>query len=297
MSLRRFAVFPAFFLTLLLSGCVLSPRSASSVRLEDILLPVKDSLVATDKKPLTFPATVAILMVPQGNRVMVPDTTMRIAAEALKKELVKNTRYVSGVTIVSQSDLRSKVTLQTLHDLYGADVVVLVTHQQDRRMIQSGFAQFTNITIVTAYLVPTVKVTTTSAVDAKIIHIPSNAVIFRSSGFNERVSWMTPAVAEQSNADEESIKGFLSAIDDLGHNITGKLNQMDQFDARTAVPLDQLLAEDAKAGPPTATAGPGTPDEWNRVDTYKRSGGGALDGVSIGALGLLGLWRRRRRAC
>ena len=96
MSHCRSAVFSAVVLALLLSGCALGPRSASSVRLEDILSPVKDSLVATDKKPLTFPATVAILMVPQGNRVMVPDTTMRIAAEALKKELAKNTRYVSG---------------------------------------------------------------------------------------------------------------------------------------------------------------------------------------------------------
>ncbi|HET8731506.1 MAG TPA: hypothetical protein VFM34_10425, partial [Moraxellaceae bacterium] len=139
------------------------------------------------------------------------------------------------------------------------------------------------------------KVTTTSAVDAKIIHIPSNAVIFRSSGFNERMSWLTPAVAEQGNSDEESIKGFMAAIDDLGHNITGKLNQMEQFDARTAVPLDRLLSEEGKTGAPAGAPNQGSKDAWANVDSYKRSSGGAPDGVSAGILVLLAVMRRRRR--
>lgn len=294
-------------LTLAMAGCALHPVSSASRRLDTILAPVKDSLVAADKKPLRFPATVAILMVPSSNRSMIPDTTLRRAAEEMKKELLRHDKYINGVSIIAQEDIRERVTLDTIHDLYGADILVVVSHQQDRRMVQGSFAQFMNLAILPVYMVPSVKVTTTTTVDGKIIHLPSRAIIFRSNGFDERVRWMTPAATEQGNADEETIAGFVAAVADFGRNASAKLDALDKVDMSQAVPLDRVLQEGAPApaGPrpagvpaagATAAATPAAAPEdgWQRVDTYKRSGGGALDGLGLGALLLLG-WRLRRR--
>lgn len=290
-------------LALVVAGCALRPASSASRRLDTILAPVKDSLVATEKKPLTFPTTVAILMVPASDRTMVPDTTLRRAAEEMKKELLRNDKYINGVAIIAQEDIRERVTLDTIHDLYGADVLLVLSHQQDRRMVQSSFAQFMNLAIVPVYMVPSVKVTTTTTVDGKIIHIPSKAIIFRSNGFDERERWMTPASTEQSNVDEETIRGFVAAVNDFGRNVSKKLETMDKFDMSQAVPVSRLLQEGAPvqgAAPGTQLASAGAPrsqpqDGWQRVDSYKSSGGGAIGGLGLGVLLLLGGWRLRRR--
>lgn len=293
-----------------LSGCFnLRPQSATSVRLDTILTPVKDSLLVTDKKPLVFPTTVAVLMVPSRNTTLIPATTLRRAAEDLKKELLKNEAYVNGVAIISPDDIREKVTLQTIHDLYGADILIVLTHQQDNRHVQGSFAQLANLAIAPAFMIPSVKVTTTTAVDGKIIHIPSNAIIFRSNGFDERHRWLTPVSADGNVADEEAIRGFSSAVLDFGRNVSRKLGQLQDFDMSKAVPLASVLEETAVAAGGTVGAngagatGARTPsrqvaangDDWGRVDSYKRSGGGALDAWPLLVLALTGLLRATRR--
>lgn len=292
-----------------LGGCVnLRPKSAASVRLDTILAPVKDSLLVADKKPLVFPTTVAVLMVPSRDRDSIPDTTLRRAAEDLKKELLKNDAYINGVAIVSPDDIREKVTLQTIHDLYGADILIVLTHQQDSRRVQGSFAQLMNLAVAPAFMVPSVKVTTTTAVDGKIIHVPSNAIIFRSNGFDERQRWLTPVSAEGNVADEETIAGFSAAVLDFGANVSRKLGQLRDFDMSKAVPLASVLEEAPPAPRPSAerylagaapAAGGATAttrgDDWGRVDSYKRSGGGVADAWPLLLLVLAGALRTRLR--
>lgn len=305
MKVQSFKFLVAALTVISLAACgSIHPRHSGSVRLETILEPVKDSLVVTDKKPLVFPTTVAVLMVPARGSSELADTTLRRASEELKKELLKNDKYINGVSIISPDDIRDKVTLETLRNLYGADVLILLTHRQDRRHVQGSFAQLMNIAIAPAFIVPSVRVTTTTAVDAKIIHIPSNAIIFRSSGFDERSTLMTPISAEGAKGGEQNLVGFIAAVTDLGRNVSKKLAQLDSFDMSKAVSVNQLLEEGsavaAGAGTPAgstgSTGGPAkAPAEagWQQVDSYKRSGGGAA-GLPLLATLLL-LWGGRLR--
>ena len=70
-------------------GCAFSPRESHSQDLAKLISPAKDSVILNDKKALALPATVAVLMVPGNNKSMIPDSTLRIAAEELKKDLLK----------------------------------------------------------------------------------------------------------------------------------------------------------------------------------------------------------------
>ena len=276
-----------------IQGCAnVAPKSSRSVELGDILVPVKDSLTAIEKKPLKFPATVALLMVPGTNRSEVPNSTLRIAAEALKKELLKNTNYVSSVPIVNTDDTQRKMPLSTIRDLYGADVVIILSYEQDQRRTQNSFFAFLDAAILPAFVIPSVKVTTSTVVDGKVIHIPSNAIIFRSSGVDEKESHITSFTSGRRQADEETIATFVAATKKFGENVSGKLANLDKFDMSQAVSMNTLI--DGQAGVQKKVRDPN--DQWAKVDTYKSSGGGAfgiLDLLLLGCVVLFWIIRAR----
>ena len=288
MNISIFRLIKIGLVIITIQGCnTLGPRSSSSMNLASVLEPVKDSLISTEKKPLIFPATVAVLMVSDHNLRMVPSSTLRLAAEELKKELLKNDAYINGVSIISADDTRGKISLKTIRDLYGADIVVVLSYEQDQRRTQGGFFAFIDIAIVPAFIIPSVKVTTSTVVDGKIIHIPSNAIIFRSSGTDERSAFLARFSSEGSRVDEESISGFISATNKFGENVGKKLAQLGKFDMSKAVSLNRVMEE--HAGSPKKQSDPN--NSWARVDTYKQSGGGAFGFLDIFLLGCMAtLW-------
>ena len=256
----------------------MSPRNTSSLDLSQILEPVKDSLVSPHKEPLVFPATVAILMIPPTNIVMVPGSTLHIAAESLKNELLKNKDYVNGVRIISSRDIKGKVNLNTIRDMYGVDILAILTYEQDQRSTQNSLATFLNLAIVPAYTVPSIKLTTSTVVDGKIVHIPSNSIIFRTSGVNERSTYLTPVSTLEGRPNEESIAGLQSAVSDLGNNVGKILAGLDKFDLSNAVSMNELIKEGTIKSATSKT------QNWDKVDAYKRSGG------NVGLSGLIGLF-------
>jgi rhombotail lipoprotein len=263
---------------IVIQGCgTLGPRSSSSKDLGSVLEPVKDSIVAKEKKPLIFPATVSVLMVPGNNHRMVPNSTLRLAAEELKKGLLKNAKYINGVSIISTDDIRGKIALNTIRDLYGTDIVVVLSYEQDQRRLQNGFFAFLDMLIIPVFIFPGVEVTTSTVVDGKIIHIPSNAIIFRSSGTDERSTYLSRYSSEGTKADEESIDGFTSAINKFGESVGIKLSQLDKFDMSQAVSMNKFI--EGQAGSQRKQSSPG--DNWARVDTYKGSGGGAFGFLEV----------------
>jgi rhombotail lipoprotein len=301
---RSIRILIATIIIFSIQGCAsLSPRESSSRDLSELLTPIKDSLVATEKKPLVFPTTVAILMVPGNNKnsynEMVPASTLRIAAEELKKTLLKSNKYINGVSIISAGDILEKISLDTIRNLYGVDIVFILSYQQDQRSDQNVFGQLLNVYIVPAFVLPSVKVTTSTIVDGKIIHIPSNAIIFRSSGVDERSTYMTPVSSNQKNAaNEQSIKGFLAAVNQFGDNVSKRLEGFTEFDMAKAVSMSNILTEkaDAKAAStPSGEKPEATPpkDTWSKVDNYKSSGGGGSFGfLEVFFLGLMVVFLR-----
>ena len=293
----KISIFKFIFVGLVvinIQGCgTLEPRSSSSRNLASVLEPAKDSLSLTEKKPLVFPAPVAVLMIPGDTFRMVPSSTLRLAAEELKKELLKNNAYINGVSIISTDDTRGKISLKTIRDLYGTDIVIVLSYEQDQRRTQGGFFTFLDIAIVPAFIVPSVKVTTSTVVDGKIIHIPSNAIIFRSDGTDERSTFLARISSEGSKTDEESISGFISATNKFGENVGKKLAQLDKFDMSQAVSMNKFMGE--QAGSPKKENDPN--NNWARVDTYKQSGGGAFGFLDIFLLGGVAIfWFTRVRS-
>lgn len=274
-------------------GCALSPRNSTSLGLSQVLEPVKDSLVATEKQPLVFPAIVGILMVPSENTRMTPTSTLRFAAEELKNELLKNEKYIKGVTIVSASDFREKVSLQKLRDMYGFDIVAVISYEQDQRSIQNGFSSLMDLAIVPAFVVPSVKIITSSVVDGKVVHIPSNAIIFRASGIDKRSKYMTSVSSQGAGANEESIKGLAAAVNDFGNNVSKILAGLDNYDFAKAVSMNDAI--EASSGVPSNSINDVEGNSWDKVDAYKRSGG-ALGIPELLALAfcLAGFARRKR---
>src|SRR6266540_1528728 len=192
-----------------LTGCAHHiARSSSSAPLTEIMEPVKDSRQTVQKKPLAFPASVAIVMVPGHKSGNIPNTTLRQAAEKLKQQLLASPRYISTVGVVTTDDLRGRISLEKIQAMYGADIAIILSYQQDQRSSQSGVAGLADATIIGTFLFPGVVTNTLSIIDGKVIHIPSNTIIFRASGTDERSTHST-SYAQDGTTTEESIKGIL----------------------------------------------------------------------------------------
>ncbi|MCM2359786.1 MAG: rhombotarget lipoprotein [Geobacteraceae bacterium] len=276
-----------------LSGCAQHiARSSSSASLAEIFEPIKESRQTARKTPLTLPASVAIVTVPgkQPNGRHVPNTTLRQAAEKLKQQLLASPRYVSSVAVVTEEDIKGRISLEKIRAVYAADIAIILSYQQDQRSTQSGAAGLMDATIVGIFLVPGVELKTASVIDGKVIHIPSNAIVFRASGTDER-SFHSTTYARNGNATEESINSILAATTDFGNSLTGKLSKFDNYDFSQAVPVSVLTAGNA------ADAAMGKPanDYWEKVDNYKSTGGGAFGIIPllISAAVCCAAWRRK----
>ena len=284
-------VLPAILVLLSLStifGCTQPlTRSSSSAPLSKIIEPVRDSQVASGKAPLTWPVSVAIVTVPSkqhGDR-QVPNTILRLASEKLRQQLLACPKYVGTVTVVEQVDFEGKISLQMIRELYGADIAVIVSYQQDQRGSQSGMFGLLDATGVGAFVVPGVQIKTASVIDGKVIHIPSNAIIFRASGTDDRSSHSTSYGVKTSLVDE-SITGLLAATADFGNSLTRTIAKFDHYDLAKAVTVTALaLASTPEDQGPATTPAPyglaPSNDYWKKVDTYKKTGGGAFSIIGL----------------
>jgi rhombotail lipoprotein len=282
--------------TALLAGCGTIPnRSLSSARFTDMIAPTRDSLIVQNKQPLTLPVSVAILILPARTYVptasSMPDTALRQAADLLKRRLKENRKYISRVTIVTPDDHRDRMTLAQIQNLYGADVVIALSYQQDQRSSQGGLAALMDATVIGDFVIPGVKMITTTYVDGKIIHIPSNAIIFEASGSDDRTSRVTSYTAHGDKPTQESIDGLMAATDDFSQKIADTFTQLDHYDMSKAQPVNSMLAEGTPIPPHSVT--PAANDNWNRVDNFKRSGGASNPFELSVLLGLCILFRRQ----
>ncbi len=250
-------------------------RSAASVPLAEMIEPVKDSQQTAQKKPLKLPASVAIMFVP-AKLSYVPLTTLRQAAEQLKQQLLANPQYISSVALVSNDDMRSKMPLRAVQQVYAVDVAIILSYQQDQRNSQGGVAGFLDLTIVGNYIIPGVRTDTASFVDGKVVHIPSDALIFRASGADTRSAHST-SHSEQNVAIEESLASLLAATADFGKSLSQTLKKFDNYDLSQAVLMSALTTSPAGNSPTGKPAN----DYWRSVDTYKSSGGGAFGLLSL----------------
>lgn len=286
MKTRHLLITVVCFSLLSLVGCVQQiARSTASKSVSRMIEPVKDSQRIDKKIPLTFPVSVAIVTVPgEENSAQLPHTTLRKAADNLRLQLLTHSKYVGTVTVVEQSDFGEKISLGKIGTLYGADIAIILSHHQDQRGGQNGFYALLDATGVGAFLVPGVEIKTTSVIEGKLIHIPSNAIIFRASGTDER-SNHSSSYAHNRALTEASISSILAATTKFGDELGQTLTRFDAFDLSKAVPVSVLETEE---GEPAN-------NYWKKVDTYKRTGGGAFGIIPllICAATCCAAWRRK----
>lgn len=271
----------AVFSIVALSGCAsMTKRSSSSAPMAKVISTVQDSRQAQEKKPLVVPADVVIMFIP-GPTNLVPGTTLRQAADNLKKQLLNYPKYVKSVSVVSSDYVKTKVSLAQIRSLYSADIIVILSYEQDQLTSRSGLAGLVDLTIVGMFLVPGVETKTATYVDGKVIHIPSNSMVLRASGSDKRSKFSTTYGADGTSA-EESIESILKATSDLGDSLGKSLAKFDNYDISQAISL-ALLDSDGAADSGGKAGGKAerTNDYWEKVDTYKSSGGGSFGLVPL----------------
>ncbi|WP_141215560.1 hypothetical protein [Hahella sp. CCB-MM4] len=260
---------------------------------------MKDSLISENKKPLVFPAAVGILMVPSNNTSMVPDSTLRLAAGTLKAELLKNSDYVNRVIVVNRSDIYEKHSLEEIRQLYGVDILTVITYQQDQRSDRNGFSALMDFAIIPAFTVPSVKTTTTSVIEGTIVHLPSNAVIFRASGLDSRSRYMTPVATQENGRNEESIESLVSSVKDFGTEVSGVLDGLKEFNLSNAISMNDVIGESPDSTNLAAADDNGhKKDQWEAVNNYKKSGGGSgspFEVILLTALVIFLKWTARAK--
>jgi len=126
-------------------------------------------------------------------------------------------------------------------------------------------------TIVGAYVVPAEKNSTSTMVDAVVMHIPSRKMLFRAPGVSQIKGLSTPVnLSEELRVDSE--KGFNEAVDKMIVNLDAQL---------------VAFEEKVKA----------SPEEYQVVQSGGSSGGGAIGWASAVLVFLLlsgGVWWSRR---
>lgn len=255
----------------ILSGCSqYMARTSASQPLNTLIAPASDSRQIATKSTLTFPAAVAVIVVPPTSNGF-PKTALRATGDVLKEHLLANTKYVRSVAVVSMDDITGKVSLSQIRDMYDTDIALIVTYEQDQKSQQNGPGGLVDATIVGAFVVPTVETVTATHVEGKIVHIPSNALMFRQSGKDRRSDYST-SYGREGMVFKLSTDSLTAATNNLAAELTKTLHKFEQFDAARAVSMNVLVEAGSTQGSGTAADG-----NWNNVDSFKFSGGGSVD--------------------
>jgi len=264
-------------LAILASGCAGMQSRHTTTSVVDYLYPNQNEPVAQTGTPvLNLPMTVGIAFVPDKPG----QAPARSLTESKKTELLNRVAehfrkrdYVKAIEIIPSAYLTPRggfANLDQIRTMYGIETIALVSYDQVQ-FTDEGMASVLYWTIVGAYVVPAEKNSTSTMVDAVVMHIPSGKMLFRAPGVSQIKGLSTPInLSEELRVDSE--KGFNEAVDKMIVNLDA-----------------QLVAFEEKAK--------SSPEEYKIVHSGGSSGGGAF-GLPVAALISLllcaGAWWARR---
>jgi len=264
-------------LAILASGCAGMQSRHTTTSVVDYLYPNQNEPVAQTGTPvLNLPMTVGIAFVPDKPG----QAPARSLTESKKTELLNRVAehfrkrdYVKAIEIIPSAYLTPRggfANLDQIRTMYGIETIALVSYDQVQ-FTDEGMASVLYWTIVGAYVVPAEKNSTSTMVDAVVMHIPSGKMLFRAPGVSQIKGLSTPInLSEELRVDSE--KGFNEAVDKMIVNLDA-----------------QLVAFEQKAK--------SSPEEYQIVHSGGSSGGGAF-GLPVAALISLllcaGAWWARR---
>lgn len=273
---------------LALSGCATgSTRNATSI--VDYLYPnTREPVISPSIPVLTLPTRVGIAFVP-GARAQESGTVFggmrrgpqggalteakRVAVMQEVANHFKKYPFVKDIEIIPSAYLTPKggfANLDQIRTMYGLDVIALVSFDQTQ-FTDEGVLSLAYWTIVGAYVVKAQKNDTHTMLDAVVYDIPSRKMLFRAPGTSHiKGSATLINLSEQLRKDSEV--GFNDATRQMIVNLDQQL-----------VAFRERVKE--------------RPAEYTVVQTQGTRGGGALDGLMLALLAVLGggyLWIRRR---
>ena len=261
----------------LASGCAGMQSRHTTTSVVDYLYPNQNEPVAQTGTPvLNLPMTVGIAFVPDKPG----QAPARSLTESKKNELLNRVAehfrkrdYVKAIEIIPSAYLTPKggfANLDQIRTMYGIETIALVSYDQVQ-FTDEGMASVLYWTIVGAYVVPAEKNSTSTMVDAVVMHIPSRKMLFRAPGVSQIKGLSTPVnLSEELRVDSEM--GFNEAVDKMIVNLDA-----------------QLVAFEEKAK--------SSPQEYQIVHSGGSSGGGAIDLPVAALIALLlcaGAWWARR---
>ncbi len=275
-----FTILLAVALAGMLAGCGGAQKRHNTTSVVDYLYPDQREPVAEQGIPvLRLPMRVGIAFVPDK-----PGQPPALAlTESRKSEILarvadnfRKRDYIQSIEVIPSAYLTPKGGFQNLDQIrtmYGVESIALVSYDQ-AQFTDAGMASMLYWTIVGAYIVPAEKNSTSTMVDAVVMHIPSRKMLFRAPGTSQIKGLSTPInLSEELRADSD--KGFNEAV---GRMIANLDSQLVAFEERVKT----------------------SPQEFEvvRSDAGGGRGGGALEGWMSALIGLVLaaglLWRRRR---
>lgn len=261
----------------LVSGCAGTQSRHKTTSIVDYLYPKQNEPVAQVGTPvLNLPMTVGIAFVPDKPG----QAPARALTESKKSELLdrvsrhfRKLDYVKAIEIIPSAYLTPEGGFENLNQIstmYGIETIALVSYDQ-AQFTDEGVASVLYWTIVGAYIVPAEKNSTSTMVDAVVMHIPSRKMLFRAPGVSQVKGLSTPVnLSEELRVDSE--KGFNEAVDKMIVNLDAQL---------------VAFEEKVKA----------SPEEYQVVQSGGSSGGGAVGlpaALFMFLLLLGGAWWSRR---
>ena len=277
---------PKFFVSLLslsclalLAGCLFrgdrTQRHSSS--LVNYLYPRGMRAADTPAIPtLTLPLRVGVAWVPDGPG---PGYGRSELTENQKLELLQKVvphfrsyAFVRSIEIIPTTYLMPGggfANLDQLRAIYGVDVIALVSHDQVQ-FTSEGLLSMAYWTVVGAYTIQGEKNETDTMIDAAVYDIASRKLLFRAPGVS-RVKAASTLVNLSEQLRVDARRGFDQAATNM---VTNLQNELARFRTR----VEQA------------------PQEFNVVRTPGYTGGGAIDWIGIGWVGIMGVAALRMKS-
>lgn len=262
----------------LIAGCgawMRQQHTATSV--VDYLYPGQtDPTVQQGVPVLNLPMRVGLAFVPERNGQGVAALTAprkmqlleRVAENFRKQDYIKSIEIIPSEYLVPRGGFTN---LDQVRTMYGVETVALVSYDQ-AQFSDETMASLAYWTIVGVYVVPAQKNSTSTMVDAVVMHVPSRRMLFRAPGTSQIKGRSTP-VDQAAELRADSDRGLDEAVDRMIANLDVQLT---------------AFQEKVKA----------SPGDYEVMRSDGSRGGGALDLVtgSILAMVLAGgaAWARRR---
>ena len=243
MNKTRKLAFLMILSVLLLTACAGQKMSTRSSVMDYLYADVGDKTIEPTLPQLSIPLKLGIAFVPESSRqagygvkFWSDGSYSNALTESKKIELLnsvaanfKELDFIKSIEVIPSTYLRAQGgfdNLTQLKNLYGIDVVALVSHDQVQ-FTDEGFLSLSYWTVIGAYVVSGEKNDTNTLLDTVVYDIDSRALLFRAPG-TSHVKGSSTLVNLSEELRQDSLEGFELATVEMIGNLQVELDKFKQ---------------------------------------------------------------------